>query len=626
MALAGVVATQLTTPETRTISVFIGSRDFTSHVKWDTLVATDNGTSGRGTTNLHLERTMAQAPEVYNRALLRVVDHTNDAEAVRGVVLSRKPLKLPGYSALDIIAADIGSLLDETFIPSEVRPAETMRARIGYLWGAHAGSFLSGDLSNVASIGGTLPAQNFAGVTLRQAIEATISQASASADYYVDALGKLHVFTAESNDAPLDIDADSPGAGEVAPETLDIDYDSGVYANRVYIQGATPSGSGFFTDHAAVSAANGLVVTRVMRAPDCETAAMALSLANMYLGRVSSGTPRGSFSLTGNHGWRAGQNLTITSADHGLTDEPFRIARVTTRIARPGSSLLRHFSVEFGGSRAGGTGVSADSLGTGQLVSGQMGGASNVYVTSDGVSVTDGSVVRAQIGKLPNGSYGVRIVASDGSVLIDGEQITLTGSTGTISGSQLSGGTIPSGVALGIAQTTITADGVEVNDGSVDRVTLGALGGGDYGLKVVNSGSTVIIDGTSNMFKILATGTHSVALGVGPNVSGGDAVTLTGLGTLSTTPAHLTFLATGNTTNANQHLGFLQTTFGQKWVAGSSGGSPNQSRQLADHVGDAHTALNGSGYVVHQVSGKNDSGVVSVTFYARYYILKEAAL
>jgi len=615
MALAGVVATQLTTPETRTISVFIGSRDFTSHVKWDTLVATDNGTSGRGTTNLHLERTMAQAPEVYNRALLRVVDHTNDAEAVRGVVLSRKPLKLPGYSALDIIAADIGSLLDETFIPSEVRTAETMQARIGYLWGAYAGSFLSGDLSNVASIGGTLPAQNFAGVTLRQAIEATISQASASADYYVDALGKLHVFTAESNDAPLDINADAPGAGEVAPQRLDIDYDSGVYANRVYIQGATPSGSGFFTDHAAVSAANGLVVTRVMRAPDCETAAMALSLANMYLGRVSSGTPRGSFSVTGNDGWRAGQNLTITSAEHSLTDEPFRIARVTTRIARPGSSLLRHFSVEFGGSRAGGTGVSADSLGSGQLVSGQMGGASNVYVTSDGVSVTDGSVVRAQIGKLPNGSYGVRIVASDGSVLIDGEQITLTKSTGRI----------PVGVEFGIAQTKVTADGIEVSDGSVDRVTLGALGGGDYGLKVVNSGNTVIIDGTSNMFKIQATGTQSVTVASG-GAGTSTSTTLTGLGALSTTPGHLTYLANGNQLSANQHLGFWRYSTALRYAAGTSGGTPNGQFEAMFASGFSFTNLNESQQVRVYVALDNEASPVSQTLYERYYILQEAAL
>lgn len=178
-----------------------------------------------------------------------------------------------------------------------------------------------------------------------------------------------------------------------------------------------------------------------------------------------------------------------------------------------------------------------------------------------------------------------------------------------------------------LGRVHVESDGVHVTDeAGIGRVQLGRLPSGDYGLQVINAGATVIIDGSSNMFKILATGTHSVALGVGPNVSGTGTVTLTGLGALSTTPAHLTFLATGNTTAAQQHLGSLQTTFGQKWVAGSSGGSPDQSRQLADHVGDAHTTLNGSAQVVHRVSGKNDSGGFSVTFYARYYILKEAAL
>lgn len=58
--------------------------------------------------------------------------------------------------------------------------------------------------------------------------------------------------------------------------------------------------------------------------------------------------------------------------------------------------------------------------------------------------------------------------------------------------------------------------GIKVADSlGVDRVTLGQISipteanpTGDYGLKVVSSdGATTIIDGTSNMFKIAATGT-----------------------------------------------------------------------------------------------------------------------
>lgn len=93
-------------------------------------------------------------------------------------------------------------------------------------------------------------------------------------------------------------------------------------------------------------------------------------------------------------------------------------------------------------------------------------------------------------------------------------------------------------------QTTIDDNGLAVTSGGVERVRVGAIGGGDYGLKVVNAGATVIIDGTSNMFKIAATGTLTP-----PDISAGPAETSTNV-TLSTgltsTPAYLGFLNYGD--------------------------------------------------------------------------------
>jgi hypothetical protein len=214
---------------------------------------------------------------------------------------------------------------------------------------------MSGDFSYVLSVGGTLPTQRFELVSLRQAIEMTLAQASSTADYYVDMLGKLHVYTSETNDAPKNIDADAPGAGEIAPENLRLEYDSNAYANRVYVQGANPTASGYFQDDAAIAAASGLVRTAVVQASDCTTAAMASSLGTMYLGRVKAAKPRGSFSTSSAKadGWRGGQNVLITSAAHGLSAQSYRIARVTTRVTRPGVSLQRAYDVEFGGARAG---------------------------------------------------------------------------------------------------------------------------------------------------------------------------------------------------------------------------------------------------------------------------------
>jgi hypothetical protein len=85
-------------------------------------------------------------------------------------------------------------------------------------------------------------------------------------------------------------------------------------------------------------------------------------------------------------------------------------------------------------------------------------------------------------------------------------------------------------VDIASAQVTVQPANITVTDGSVVRVVLGAISGtvdagtgeftpDTYGLKVVSSdGSTVIIDGTSNMFKIAATGTLTRAFpAVGTN-------------------------------------------------------------------------------------------------------------
>jgi hypothetical protein len=170
-----------------------------------------------------------------------------------------------------------------------------------------------------------------------------------------DAFGYgVHRFMTNNLDVALE-EREAIASTSIAPEDLSIEWDSsGAYANAVYVQGATPEGSGLFLDHEAIADANGLVRTATLNAPDCDTAAMATSLANMYLGRVSIPNPRGSFTTgSPNDGWRASQNLSVTSADFGLAGEIYSIARVTTKIRRPGSSPLRGYTVEFGGARTG---------------------------------------------------------------------------------------------------------------------------------------------------------------------------------------------------------------------------------------------------------------------------------
>jgi hypothetical protein len=373
------------------MSVLVGTSaaaaDLTGDIKWDTFVATDNGSTGRSLISFRIEAALSALTTVTDQALVKVVNHTLHTETHRALIRSRKPIGRPLYDAVEIIADDLGSLLDDTFIALEIRPAETMQARLIALWAAYRPNLLDNDTSLIASIGSTLEAQTFAGVTLRQAIESTLSQASASADYFIDGIGRLRVFTASGLTAPFNIDNDAPGGGEVAADRLDIEYDTNSFVERVYVQGGTPEGSGYYP-------AEGRVRTKVIQAPDCTTAAMATALASMYLGRVDSGIARGSFEITGVDGWQAGQMVLITDAAKGLSAASFRIHKVTTRVARPGptaATLVFRYTVEFGGSQAGGgQGVPTDTLGSGQLVYGNLGGQSNTYITADGVIVTDG--------------------------------------------------------------------------------------------------------------------------------------------------------------------------------------------------------------------------------------------
>ncbi len=250
------------------------------------------------------------------------------------------------------------------------------------------------------------------------------------------------------------------------------------------------------------------------------------------------------------------------------------------------------------------------------LVYGQLGGSSRVHVTDDGVHVTDETEAdRVILGRLDGGDYGLKINASDGQALIDGNQVVLTRSTGTI----------PAGVKLGITQTAVTASGVTVSTGGVDRVVLGALGGGDYGLRVVNAGSTVIIDGTSNMFKIQAEGTLS-----GTQATGSDGavqtVTLTGLGTLSAVPAFASFLAQGASVTDLYNSG-VGTSRTLKYAANSSGGAVDSPfiALIAYYRLLMKLSASPTGNAVIALWVDNHSGA-NFTAYSRYYVYKEAAL
>jgi hypothetical protein len=331
-----------------TIGNEAGTVDYTGDINYRSFSATDNASSGRGIINFRLERTLASLTNVEDQALVKVVSGNLNTETHRGFIRSRRPIGEPGYDAVEIIADDPSGLIDDTYIPLDTRPSETMVARITGLWLMWKPNFLDADMGFVDSIGGTLDPVEFTGTTLRAAIESTIALASPDADYFIDRLGMLHVFESSGLTAPINIDNDAPAGGETASEELSVEYDTNQYANRVYVTGATPEASGFFQDDTAIAAVDGLIRTASISAPEATTLDMAEAEAMAYLARSSSAIVRGEFTITGVDGWAGGQNILITDSAKGLSAQSFRIFRVTTRIIRPGSSPILEYRIEFG--------------------------------------------------------------------------------------------------------------------------------------------------------------------------------------------------------------------------------------------------------------------------------------
>lgn len=269
------------------------------------------------------------------------------------------------------------------------------------------------------------------------------------------------------------------------------------------------------------------------------------------------------------------------------------------------------------GDLSGGAGTSFGA----QIRAGELGNGASSQTTVDdsGLRVQHNGVERVRIGALGGGNFGLKAVSSGGQAIIDGEKVQLSQAAGRA----------PSGVEFGVSQTQVTPNGVEVVHNGISRVTLGAIGGGDFGLKVTNGGSVVIIDGSSNMFKIVASGTlvHTQAA----NSGGASSVTFPGAGLPAwNSPAFISYITQGTSpdTNSNRNLGSLT------WPR-----LANHTAYAADtFTGVTNTDFYPLSWEVHAYSHCDLSGVPAlslhtsngspseVSAFVRYHILKEAAI
>lgn len=165
---------------------------------------------------------------------------------------------------------------------------------------------------------------------------------------------------------------------------------------------------------------------------------------------------------------------------------------------------------------------------------------------------------------------------------------------------------VPTGLINTPATTVINENGVTITNGA---------------LTVTNAGSTVIIDGTSNMFKIAATGTLSRAVAASTNSS--TSVTLTGLAVAGVAPQ---MMASGAWNAGGITGGMLSvvTDPGFAFTAPTSGASPTLRAVVGQTAAYWYCTVVGADALV-QIMGYN-STVGSKTVAGRYYVMKEAAL
>lgn len=423
--IAVVAGTSLTTPDTtRSYTVTVGPHDVTSAVQWDSLEFEDQGSSAQGTTGFRINGSLATYPGVRDQQWVEIVDHIAGGNAFRGFIDSRRPLRAPEWNEITVVCSAHDSLLDNV-IPLEIRPAgESDNARIGYLWGKYATGFLAADLTYVQQVSASLPAQTFAGVTLRQAIDMIAAQASTSAFFYLDAAGRPHYGTSETNPAPANVTSDAPGAGEIAPMDLDIDFDSKSYIGAVYVRGKTDAGSGWVYSESAKANHGGLVRSTFLDAADCTTAAMRNALGNMYLGRVGAAIARGSFSCKSSDadGWRSGQTVDVASSHFDGLSETYRIARVRTSVLGPSGgrpAAMRRYEVEFGGARGGQGGNTGPVVATG-VVGDLLDDQGNVLLGSGSDSTASGfgpAIRRYITSGVYNGDFALAPPFPDSSIV-----------------------------------------------------------------------------------------------------------------------------------------------------------------------------------------------------------------
>lgn len=155
--------------------------------------------------------------------------------------------------------------------------------------------------------------------------------------FYADAERRVHYYmNNEGVAAPYHAGVD------VLVEDLTVERDSTDVKHHVYIRGKNAKGSGWVYNKGS-DFALGAVSTFLDR-PNSDTVGDRNRRGRAFLRRQEE-VVSGSFKVQGTTGWRAGQLLTITDAQLGLSSKTYEIRRVSGEL-HPGSHTVH--TIEFG--------------------------------------------------------------------------------------------------------------------------------------------------------------------------------------------------------------------------------------------------------------------------------------
>lgn len=174
----------------------------------------------------------------------------------------------------------------------------------------------------------------------------------------------------------------------------------------------------------------------------------------------------------------------------------------------------------------------------------------------------------------------------------------------------------PMDVASSTGEVLIDASGITINNGKII---------------VRNAGAQVIIDGSSRMFRIAASGTIAVTVGVwsgaGAQTTNQTSVQLPGLGTQTTIPAHLSFISSSVAINDHRVIGSLFTRYVVPIFGSSTAGAATNSPMIgSESYAIMRTYVDASNFAVINIVTENASLSTSKTYQGYYHILKEEAL